>query len=231
MYLYTFIATLQIQKYPQHFFLLFFYRRILKERGEKLITSSKISLNNYSNPRVEQFETTRSSNNFREFSLLYNPLCRRERKRGHWEHGAERSLFSYPLRLKKKKKAGRDVRAFKILSTLKSSKTWEMHRAFRTTVTSFSRASSLKSDCQSRIRFIFLAEISMLPNFFIIYRFGIKKEGRDISISQKRGHDKLSILLRKEEKCFFHPLYMGRGNDEKIIGNPWKIVGKILWFF
>lgn len=117
-----------------------------------------------------------------------------------------------------KKKAGRDVRAFKILSTLKSSKTWEMHRAFRTTVTSFSRASSLKSDCQSRIRFIFLAEISMLPNFFIIYRFGIKKEGRDISISQKRGHDKLSILLRK--KCFFHPLYMGRGNDEKIIGNP-----------
>lgn len=77
MYLYTFIATLQIQKYPQHFFLLFFYRRISKERGEKLITSSKISLNNYSNPRVEQFETTRSSNNFREFSLLYNPLCRR----------------------------------------------------------------------------------------------------------------------------------------------------------
>lgn len=131
----------------------------------------------------------------------------------------------------KKKKAGRDVRAFKILSTLKSSKTWEMHRAFRTTVTSFSRASSLKSDCQSRIRFIFLAEISMLPNFFIIYRFGIKKEGREISISQKRGHDKLSILLRKEEKCFFHPLYMRRGNDEKIIGNPWKIVGKILWFF
>lgn len=230
MYLYTFIATLQIQKYPQHFFLLFFYRRISKERGEKLITSSKISLNNYSNPRVEQFETTRSSNNFREFSLLYNPLCRRGRGRGHWEHGAERSLFSYPLRLKKKKKAGRDVRAFKILSTLKSSKTWEMHRAFRTTVTSFSRASSLKSDCQSRIRFIFLAEISMLPNFFIIYRFGIKKEGREISISQKRGHDKLSILLRKEEKCFFHPLYIG-GNDEKIIGNPWKIVGKILWFF
>lgn len=230
MYLYTFIATLQIQKYPQHFFLLFFYRRISKERGEKLITSSKISLNNYSNPRVEQFETTRSSNNFREFSLLYNPLCSRGRGRGHWEHGAERSLFSYPLRLKKKKKAGRDVRAFKILSTLKSSKTWEMHRAFRTTVTSFSRASSLKSDCQSRIRFIFLAEISMLPNFFIIYRFGIKKEGRDISISQKRGHDKLSILLRKEEKCFFHPLYIG-GNDEKIIGNPWKIVGKILWFF
>lgn len=229
MYLYTFIATLQIQKYPQHFFLLFFYRRISKERGEKLITSSKISLNNYSNPRVEQFETTRSSNNFREFSLLYNPLCRRERRRGHWEHGAERSLFSYPLCLKKKK-AWRDVRAFKILSTLKSSKTWEMHRAFRTTVTSFSRASSLKSDCQSRIRFIFLAEISMLPNFFIIYRFGIKKEGRDISISQKRGHDKLSILLRKEEKCFFHPLYIG-GNDEKIIGNPWKIVGKILWFF
>lgn len=229
MYLYTFIATLQIQKYPQHFFLLFFYRRISKERGEKLITSSKISLNNYSNPRVEQFETTRSSNNFREFSLLYNPLCSRGRGRGHWEHGAERSLFSYPLRLKKKK-AGRDVRAFKILSTLKSSKTWEMHRAFRTTVTSFSRASSLKSDCQSRIRFIFLAEISMLPNFFIIYRFSIKKEGRDISISQKRGHDKLSILLRKEEKCFFHPLYIG-GNDEKIIGNPWKIVGKILWFF
>lgn len=58
----------------------------------------------------------------------------------------------------------------------------------------------------------------MLPNFFIIYRFGIKKEGREISISQRRGHDKLSILLRK--KCFFHPLYMGRGNDEKIIGNP-----------
>lgn len=105
MYLYTFIATLQIQKYPQHFFLLFFYRRISKERGEKLITSSKISLNNYSNPRVEQFETTRSSNNFREFSLLYNPLCSRGRGRGHWEHGAERSLFSYPLRLKKKKKS------------------------------------------------------------------------------------------------------------------------------
>lgn len=107
MYLYTFIATLQIQKYPQHFFLLFFYRRISKERGEKLITSSKFSLNNYSNPRVEQFETTRSSNNFREFSLLYNPLCRRGRGRGHWEHGAERSLFSYPLRLKKKKSRAR----------------------------------------------------------------------------------------------------------------------------
>lgn len=107
MYLYTFIATLQIQKYPQHFFLLFFYRRISKERGEKLITSSKISLNNYSNPRVEQFETTRSSNNFREFSLLYNPLCRRGRGRGHWEHGAERSLFSYPLCLKKKKSRAR----------------------------------------------------------------------------------------------------------------------------
>lgn len=230
MYLYTFIATLQIQKYPQHFFLLFFYRRISKERGEKLITSSKISLNNYSNPRVEQFETTRSSNNFREFSLLYNPLCRRG-----GEGGIENTGLSVLCSLirsvwKKKKKAGRDVRAFKILSTLKSSKTWEMHRAFRTTVTSFSRASSLKSDCQSRIRFIFLAEISMLPNFFIIYRFGIKKERRDISISQKRGHDKLSILLRKEEKCFFHPLYIG-GNDEKIIGNPWKIVGKILWFF
>lgn len=230
MYLYTFIATLQIQKYPQHFFLLFFYRRISKERGEKLITSSKISLNNYSNPRVEQFETTRSSNNFREFSLLYNPLCRRGGGGGIENTGLS-VLCSLIRFVWKKKKAGRDVRAFKILSTLKSSKTWEMHRAFRTTVTSFSRASSLKSDCQSRIRFIFLAEISMLPNFFIIYRFGIKKEGRDISISQKRGHDKLSILLRKEEKCFFHPLYMGRGNDEKIIGNPWKIVGKILWFF
>lgn len=230
MYLYTFIAMLQIQKYPQHFFLLFFYRRISKERGEKLITSSKISLNNYSNPRVEQFETTRSSNNFREFSLLYNPLCRRGGEGGIENTGLS-VLCSLIRSVWKKKKAGRDVRAFKILSTLKSSKTWEMHRAFRTTVTSFSlsRASSLKSDCQSRIRFILLAEISMLPNFFIIYRFGIKKEGREISISQKRGHDKLSILLRK--KCFFHPLYMGRGNDEKIIGNPWKIVGKILWFF